>query len=113
MLFAEIAKNLKELITGLDEESSKVELRMNTEKTKIMTNGQVQIKVKDKHVEYADQYIYLGKQTPFSKHNEQEVERRITTDWKRYWSQKEILKGNYSLNLKDTVMGTCILPSLL
>lgn len=40
VLFDETAKGLKELNTGLYDESSKVWLGINTEKTKIMTNGQ-------------------------------------------------------------------------
>nr|XP_026493394.1 uncharacterized protein LOC113398718 [Vanessa tameamea] len=50
----------------------------------------------------------------FSKtHNEDEIETRTSIAWKKFWSLKEILKGDYSINLKKTVLDTCILPSLL
>lgn len=47
-----------------------------------------------------------------SKRQENEVDRRINITWKKYWAQKETLKGNYSLNLKKIIMDSCILPSL-
>lgn len=45
--------------------------------------------------------------------NEEEIERRVNITWKKFWSLKEIMKGNYSLNLKKVVIDTCLLPSLL
>ncbi|CAG9793426.1 unnamed protein product [Diatraea saccharalis] len=115
VLMAETAKELEELIQQLNNESTKVGLHMNASKTKIMTNShQVPIKLEGKNIDYVNQYIYLGKQMSFSKSNNvEEVERRIGITWRRFWSLKEILKGNYNINLKKIVLDTCILPSLL
>lgn len=115
VLVAETAKELEELIRQLNNESTKVGLHMNASKTKIMTNShQVPIMIEGKNIDYVNQYIYLGKQMSFSKsNNEEEVERRVGLTWRRFWSLKEILKGNYNLNLKKIVLDTCLLPSLL
>ena len=44
--------------------------------------------------------IYLGKQISFQSNcNENEIDRRINIAWRKYWSQKEILKGTYSLQM--------------
>ncbi|KAJ2946764.1 hypothetical protein O0L34_g12828 [Tuta absoluta] len=114
VVFAKSASELKEMITALSETSRKVGLQMNFSKTKIMTNyHQVPIKVDDNIIEYVDNYVYLGKQISFNQENNNgEVERRVNTAWKKYWMNKEILKGKYSMNLKKTVIETCILPSL-
>lgn len=87
---------------------------MNASKTKIMTNSQKKtINVEEKPIEYAQEYVYLGKLVSFDAHsNEKEIDRRISIAWKKYWAQKEILKGNYSLNIKKTIMDSSILPSL-
>lgn len=87
---------------------------MNLSKTKLMTNGKKEkVMLDGVELEYVEQYVYLGKQVSFSKtSNEEEVNRRVTCSWNKYWAHKEILKGNYDLNLKKTIMDTCILPCL-
>ncbi|CAH2104094.1 unnamed protein product [Euphydryas editha] len=95
-ILAETPKDLEEMVTTLDHESKKVGLDMNTSKTKIMTNHYKRpIQVNGQQIEYVDSYIYLGKQVSFNVNsNLEEVKRRITLTWKKFWSLKEILKGN-------------------
>ncbi|CAH2090098.1 unnamed protein product [Euphydryas editha] len=113
-ILAETPKDLKEMVTTLDHESKKVGLDMNTSKTKIMTNHYKRpIQVNGQQIEYVDSYIYLGKQVSFNVNSNLEVKRRITLTWKKFWSLKEILKGNYSLHMKKIVMDTSIMPCLL
>lgn len=90
-------------------------LMMNSAITKIISNShQVPININGKNIEYVNEYTYLGKQLSFSKtNNEDELEWRINITPKKFWSLKEILKGNYSIKLKKVVMDTCLLPSLL
>lgn len=106
------------MINVLDTESKKVGLEMNISKTKVMTNSTPNtILLNNIQLEYTilgvDSYLYLGKQVSFSPLSaEEEVERRINISWNKYWAQKEIMKGEYPLNLKRTVIDTCILPCL-
>lgn len=114
IIFAESATQLEDMMNTLDKESKKVGLHMNTSKTKAMTNSRRRlINVAGTEIDYVNEYIYLGKHISFSpSNNEEEVDRRINTAWKKFWSQKEILKGEYSIAHKKIVMDTCILPSL-
>ncbi|CAH2088198.1 unnamed protein product [Euphydryas editha] len=113
-IFAETPEKLENMISQLNKESKQVGLYMNLSKTKIMTNGRKRkIMLDNVELEYVEQYVYLGKQVSFSKtNNEDEVNRRITCSWNKYWAHKEILKGNYDLDMKKTIMDTCILPCL-
>ena len=113
-IFAETPKKLENMISQLNKESKLVGLSMNLSKTKIMAKGlKSKISLEGVELEYVEQYLYLGKQVSFSKtNNEDEVNRRITSTWNNYWAHKEILKGNYNLNMKKVIMDTCILPCL-
>lgn len=115
VMLSETANELQDMLRSLVQASSQVGLEMNATKTKIMTNSiERPINVKGKTIEYVYSYIYLGKQISFLKtHNEDEIERRTNIAWKKFWSFREILKGDYSINLKKTVLDTCILPCLL
>lgn len=115
VLLAESAKELEGMMCELDVVSNEVGLQMNANKTKVMTNShQIPIKINGTVVDYVKQYIYLGKQVSFeNSNNDDEVARRVNITWKKFWSHKEILKGNYDIKLKKVVMDTCILPSLL
>ncbi|XP_045455664.1 uncharacterized protein LOC123665395 [Melitaea cinxia] len=115
VILSETANELQDMLRSLAQASSKVGLEMNATKTKIMTNSiERPINVREKSIEYVHSYIYLGKQISFLKtRNEDEIERRANIAWKKFWSLKEILKGDYSINLKKVVLDTCILPCLL
>ncbi|CAH2106595.1 unnamed protein product [Euphydryas editha] len=42
-----------------------------------------------------------------------EIGRRIANAWKRFWTLKEVLKGNqYNMAIKRKIYNTCILPIL-
>lgn len=115
VVLAETPRELEIMIHSLDEESARVGLEMNASKTKIITNSQrLPISSNGNFIEYVDKYIYLGKQVSFNKsNNEEEVERRCKITWNKFWSLREILKGDYTSTIKKTVIDTCLLPSLL
>ncbi|KAL0881844.1 hypothetical protein ABMA27_001620 [Loxostege sticticalis] len=115
VILAETPKDLETMIESLNQESSRVGLEVNASKTNIMTNSRKRtITVKGNRIEYVDSYIYLGKQVSFNKkNNEEEVTRRVNLTWRRFWSLKEVLKGNCNLHMKKVVMDTCLLPCLL
>lgn len=114
VLFAETSKRLENMINILNEESENVGLKMNENKTKILSNSHTNaIYLNGKLIEYVNNYIYLGKQLSFEDRKEElEVERRINISWKKFWALKEILKGEFPLHLKKIVLDSCILPTL-
>lgn len=115
VVLANKVEELEKMISSLDQESSKVGLEMNANKTKIMTNSIVKpIHIKGNDIEYVKNYTYLGKHVSFNKiSNQEEIERRANITWRKYWSLKEIMKGDYSLSMKKVVIDTCLLPCLL
>lgn len=114
VLLAENGKHLQCMIESLNTVSKDIGLEMNLTKTKIMTNSRkVDITIDQEKLEYTDEYIYLGKQISFNKNNnEKEVERRAQLTWNKYWSLKEIFKGQTPLKLKTKLFNSCILPCL-
>lgn len=114
VLLSDNKMELQWMLDDLHAASQRVGLEINRSKTNIMTNYRKSpVYLKNEALEYVDTYIYLGKQLSFEKHrNEQEIERRVSNAWKKYWSYKEIMKSDMPIKIKQTVMNTCILPSL-
>lgn len=114
ILLSETPQKLQKMLNLLHQESKNVGLEMNELKTKIMTNREkIDIHIEGKNLEYVEKYIYLGKQISFKESNNiEEIERRISKTWNKFWSLKEVLKSNLPLHLKRKVMNSCILPSL-
>ncbi|CAH2088608.1 unnamed protein product [Euphydryas editha] len=114
VLLSDNKMELQTMINDLHAASQQVGLEINRSKTKIMTNyRKFPVYLINEELEYVDSYIYLGKQLSFEKQrNEQEIERRISNVWKKYWSYKEIMKSDMPIKIKQKVMDTCILPSL-
>ncbi|PZC70710.1 hypothetical protein B5X24_HaOG215026 [Helicoverpa armigera] len=114
VLFEENPKNLEIMIQSLNNESLKVGLKMNTEKTKIMTNKQQRnIKIGNELLEYVKEYIYLGQVISTEDQNAKEINLRIATGWKKYWALKEVMKcKDLGMAIKRRTFNTCILPCL-
>ncbi|XP_063538127.1 uncharacterized protein LOC134747432 [Cydia strobilella] len=90
---------LESMITELAMESKKAGLTMNKSKTKILTNRKPEdITIENEKIEYVKEYIYLGQIVSFEDSTEKEIQRRISTSWKKYWGHKEIMK-NGSINI--------------
>lgn len=114
VLLSDNHKDLQYMISTLHRASKEVGLEINLSKTKAMTNNRPEtIKLEDVEIEYVSNYIYLGKQISFSPlNNEQEIDRRVQKTWNKFWSYKEVLKGNFHIKLKRKIMNSCLLPSL-
>ncbi|KAG6464707.1 hypothetical protein O3G_MSEX014681 [Manduca sexta] len=115
VLFANTAEDINRMIEDLATESGKVGLKLNPEKTRVMTNGnKIKIQLKNTEINYTDEYVYLGQLITQKEHMTKEVERRITNGWKRYWSLKEAMKDKQlHINIKSKLFNTCILPVLM
>lgn len=112
-LLANTAEELNDMLTTLHLQSIKVGLEINFDKTKVITNNTLTpIQINGQNVEYVNDYLYLGKQLSFREIDSEEVERRIGSAWKRYWSLKHILKSKLPIKLKKKVLDSCVLPCL-
>ena len=114
VLFAKTSDDICRMIRDLANESDKVGLRLNPDKTKLMTNGnKSKIKLEHKEINYTDEYIYLGQLITQQESKQKEVARRITNGWKRYWGLKEAMKDKeLHICFKSRLFNTCILPVL-
>lgn len=114
IIFSQTKEDLEGMINDLDRESRKVGLNMNTEKTKVMTNGTEEpIYILGNAIEYVDEYIYLGQIISLKDLTSKEVERRIGNAWKRFWSLREIFKNKEtSMAIKRKLFNICIVPVL-
>lgn len=102
------------MMQELTVESKKVGLTMNTAKTKIMSNHEkTDIIVNNCKIEYVDEYSYLGQIISPVDQMQKEIENRINSGWKRFWSLKEVMKNpEIGIKEKRKVFDSCILPCL-
>lgn len=114
VLLEESPKKLQEMIRTLNTESAKVGLKMNITKTKLMTNSKMEpIDVEEQQLEYVDEYCYLGQIISPINQTTKEINKRIASGWRRYWSLKEIVKSKvHNMSTKRKVFNTCILPCI-
>lgn len=115
VLFAKTPEDITKMIEDLATESEKVGLKLNPEKTRVMTNGtKSTIQLKNTEISYTEEYIYLGQLITQNEPMIKEAERRITNGWKRYWSLKEAMKNKQlHINFKSKLFNTCVLPVLM
>ena len=116
ILFSETPDSLEHMLQQLSDESAKVGLAINTSKTNVMTNS-VKIDIKINHgqteIKYANEYIYLGQLLSTEDTMQKEIDRRITSSWKRFWSLSEVFKDkDMPIKEKRRVFNTCVLPCL-
>lgn len=103
------------MLQQLNEEASKVGLKMNLSKTKIMTNidDDSEIKIGDTVIERVDSCVYLGHKLKLGLDNQTaEVKRRIGLAWAAFGKLRLIFKSKMNNSLKRKVFDTCVLPVL-
>ncbi|CAG4991850.1 unnamed protein product [Parnassius apollo] len=99
------------MIEDLLIESERVGLKLNPEKTRVMTNGEkTTIRIRNTEINYTDEYIYLGKLITQKEPMREEEKRRITNSW----SLREATKDKQlHINIKSKLFNTCVLPGLM
>ncbi|XP_062532931.1 uncharacterized protein LOC134201702 [Bombyx mori] len=115
ILFSECPKRLEEMLQQLSDQNAKAGLSINPTKTKLMTNSSkaYNVKLNSKHIEYVDEYVYLGQLISTTDNMQKEIDRRIANTWKRYWSLSEVMKDKeMSIKDKRKIFNSCILPCL-
>ncbi|PZC74016.1 hypothetical protein B5X24_HaOG208430 [Helicoverpa armigera] len=112
-----MAKSMEELsmmLDGLDRVSQRVGLKMNMDKTKIMSNVHVQptpVSVGSSVLEVVDSYIYLGQVVQLGRSNfEKEVNRRIQLGWAAFGKLRNVFSSDIPQYLKTKVFNQCVLP---
>lgn len=111
VLFANSAEELQQLLTDLNQCSKKVGLRINFDKTKVMTNGRkTNISIEDIPIEYVNEYVYLGQTISFEDRLDKEISKRITNAWNKYWSLKSVFKSKMHIATKRKIFDSCISP---
>ncbi|GBP19570.1 Putative uncharacterized transposon-derived protein F52C9.6 [Eumeta japonica] len=115
VLFAKTPDGLVRMLNELASESRKIGLKLNPEKTKVMTNGnKSSIKVGDSEIDYVDEYIYLGQLISPQDNINKEIKRRVANNWKRYWGLRNVMKDkNLNIATKSKLFIICILPVLI
>ncbi|KAJ4433359.1 hypothetical protein ANN_15618 [Periplaneta americana] len=84
-------------------------------KTKVLTNdAEGQMIVNNANIEFVTQYIYLGQTISFQNSMDKEIDRRIASAWRKFWSLSFILMDkSQKLQNKGQIFNSCIAPVLL
>ena len=98
---AESAEELKSLLVKLKEESEKVGLKLNIQKTKIKASGPITSRQKDgETVETVADFIFLGSKITSDGDYSHEIKRRLLLGRKAMTNLDSILKS------RDTTLST-------
>ncbi|CAG9131832.1 unnamed protein product [Plutella xylostella] len=107
VIMAETLEELGEMLTDLNDASKQVGLKMNMDKTKVMSNEHVSsspVTVGGVTIEVVDQYPYLGQVIRLGKSNfDKEVARRIQLGWAAFGKLRHIFTENIPQCLKTKV----------
>lgn len=111
VLISKDPEELKEMIQQLNEASISIRLKMNINKTKILSPTYIQLTLSSEAIENVEEYIYLGHAIKLGKDNQKlATARRIGIIWAAFGRLKHILKNpEIPINLNRKVYDTCIL----
>ena len=83
---AESEEELKSLLRQVKEESEKVDLKLNIQKTKIMASGPItSLQIDGETIEKVSDFIFLGSKITADGDCSHEIKRRLLLEWK-LWS---------------------------
>ena len=93
-LMAEIKKELKSLLMKVEEESEKVGLKLNIQKTKIMASGPITSwQIYGGKVETVTDFIYLGSKTTADSDSNHKIKRCLHLGRKAMTNPDSVLKS--------------------
>lgn len=112
VLFSSDPAELTTMLQELRVVSEAVGLKMNLQKTKIMSTSNMRVIIENHTLELVEEYIYLGHSIKIGKSNQTaEITRRIGLSWAAFGKLSYILRQpKIPVNLKRKVYDTCILP---
>ena len=104
------------MLNGLNDASQRVGLRMNLDKTKIMSNSRVNpasVTVEHALIETVKEYIYLGQKIQLGRSNfDKEADRRIQLGWAAFGKLRYIFTSDIPQASKTKVFDQCVLPTM-
>jgi hypothetical protein len=105
--------DLCKMMSNVFHESKRAGLIPNVEKTKILSNiGVTEVIVDNEKFQATDVYRYLGQPLSFNDTEGQQVNARVSSGWKAFWSLKKFFKSFLPLHLKKRLYDACVLPVL-
>ena len=105
-------EELRGMLEDLHQESLRVGLEMNLDKTKIMTPDNIPMVIDGQIVENVAEYVYLGQVLKLSQDcRTAEITRRIGQTWAAFGNLRHIFcNPRLPINLKRKVHDACLLP---
>jgi hypothetical protein len=104
---------LCKLMSNVFQESKRAGLIPNVEKTQILSNiGVTDLIVDEEKFKAVDVYRYLGQPISFNDAESQQIDARVSSGWKAFWSLKKHFKSFLPLHLKKRLYDACVLPVL-
>ena len=112
ILISSGAGELESMLQELKEASQAVGLKMNLQKTKIMSPKNMVVTIDNHTLEIVEEYVYLEHNIKLGKENQTaEITRRIGLTWAAFGKLSYILRNpRVPTNLKRKLHDTCILP---
>lgn len=112
VLISSSVKELETMLTQLQQASLRIGLKINTNKTKIMTMEETKVTIDNHDFETVDEYTYLGHRIKLGKDNQTaEIAHRVNLGWAAFGNLKHILRNRSIPNsLKKKVYEQCVLP---
>ena len=114
-LRAESEEELKSLLMKVKEESEKVGLKLNIQKTKIMASGPITLReIKGETVETVSDFIFLGSKITADSDYSHEIKRRLLLGKKVMTNLNSILKSrDITLPTKVHLVKTMVSPVVM
>ena len=114
-LMAENEEELKSLLMKVKEESEKVDLKLNTQKTKIMASGPITLwKIDEETVERVADFIFLGSKITADGDCSHEIKRRLLLGRKVMANLDSILKSrDITLSTKVRLDKAMVFPVVM
>ena len=105
---AENEEELKSLLMKVKEESEKVGLKLNTQKTKIMASGpNTSWEINGETVETVSDFIFLGSKITADGDCSHEIKRRLLLGRRRQWHPTPVLLPGESQG-QGSLVGCCL-----
>ena len=113
-LMAESEEELKSLLTKVKEESEKVGLKLNIQKTKIMASGPINLwQIDGETVETVSDFVFLGSKITADGDCSHEIKRHLVLGRKVMTSLDSILKRDITLPTKVHLVKAMVFPIVM
>lgn len=111
VLISNKAEDIQAMLTELSNQCKLRGLLINESKTRMMTNrAPIPIYLERTPIEYVNDFTYLGQNISFMNREEKIIQQRINNSWKQFWSLKDILDQQLSIETIKYLMDTAVLP---